>query len=363
MSVFRSRGAQERKLEEFAEAIRPELEDLRVPKADDALWERIVETRQSGVRGILPDVSPRRLRRRLGTLISIAAAAAVVALLVPRFDRSHRTPVSVAGEPRATYGVFGGLAYALEGGGPDDRPTLPPARVTKASSLRPLSLQYVHRLHDTTGQITSNARDALTTSRTDLRGVPAWRVVAHDTDATRAPLRVADETLYVARADLRLIERAVHVKPYLRYDRINVTQHVAGDSMTGRMTTEGGDSRGVGRPIARRLAPEFGPYITDSFAPVFLAGVELSRNWSGSVSTLGWAVRDNDVFVPLELRVEGEDVVQSPAGRFDCWRIAIRYAGKQIWFWARKTDGIGVRVLDETQRNTVGTREILLIRG
>lgn len=361
MSVFRSRAAQERKDDEFAEAIRPELADLPVPKADDALWARIVETRQSGVRGILPDVSPRRRGRRLGALISVAAAAAVVALLFPRQDRSHRTPVPVAGEPRATYGVFGGLAYAREG--PVDRPALPPARVTKASTLRPLSLQYAHRLRDTAGRIVSETRDELTMSRAELRGVPAWRVVAHDTDATKSQLRLEDETLYVARADLRLLERAAHVKPYLRYDRINVAQHVAGDSMTGRMTTEGGDSRGVGRPIARRLPPEFGPYITDSFASVFLAGVELTRTWSGSVSLLGWAVRDNDVFVPLELRVEGEEIVQSPAGRFDCWRMSIRYSGKQIWFWARKTDGIGVRVLDETQRNTVGTREILLVRG
>lgn len=363
MKLVRTRTGQKRELDEFAEAIRPERADMPVSKADDALWARIVATRLSGVRGILSDVSPRRRRRLrwLDALISVAAAAAFVALLLPRLDRSRQDSAARPVDPTATYGVFGGLAFAQQL--PADHPTLPPARVTKASTVRPLSLQYAHRSRDSAGRITSETRDQLTTSRADLRGLPAWRVVAHDTDATGSQRRVEDETLYVARADLRLLARAAHVTPYLRYDRINIAQHIAGDSLTGRMTTEGADSRGVGRPIARRLTPEFGPYITESFASVFLAGVALSRNWSGSVSLLGWAVRDNDVFVPLELRVEGEEIVQSPAGRFDCWRISIRYSGKQIWFWARKTDGIGVRVLDETQRNTIGTREILLVRG
>jgi len=85
--------------------------------------------------------------------------------------------------------------------------------------------------------------------------------------------------------------------------------------------------------------------------------------WRGSVSLLGWAVRPEDVFVPAELRVEGEETVVVPAGRFDCWRLSIGFAGRKIDYWVRKTDGVAVRLRDDSQIAKRGSREIVLVRA
>jgi hypothetical protein len=64
--------------------------------------------------------------------------------------------------------------------------------------------------------------------------------------------------------------------------------------------------------------------------------------------------------VPIELRVESAETITVPAGRFDCWRLSLRFSGKQVDYWVRKSDGLGVRVLNKT--TPYGTREIVLTR-
>ena len=87
----------------------------------------------------------------------------------------------------------------------------------------------------------------------------------------------------------------------------------------------------------------------------------------GGVGALGTqvvvlgGVRDDDVFIPVELRVEGEETITVPAGRFDCWRLSVRYAAGRVDYWVRKSDGLGVRVLNST--GSPGTREIVLTRA
>ena len=112
------------------------------------------------------------------------------------------------------------------------------------------------------------------------------------------------------------------------------------------MTTDG-LSIGAGRPIARRLRPELGPYLTGAFLPLALMTVPVSPTWSASAALLGWAVVPRDVYTPVELRVEGEEQLTVPAGTFDCWRLSIRFGDGAISYWMRKSDGLGVRVLDE----------------
>ena len=74
---------------------------------------------------------------------------------------------------------------------------------------------------------------------------------------------------------------------------------------------------------------------------------------------LGWAVKDDDVFMRIDVRVEGEDVVTVPAGRFDCWRLSIRFSGGLVSYWARKSDGVGVRAIEREASGT--TREVVLV--
>jgi hypothetical protein len=190
---------------------------------------------------------------------------------------------------------------------------------------------------------------------TTIDGHDAWRV-AHLWQFGDV---VESETLFVARASLRVLGRTAHVAPYHSYRQITIRQRVIGDSVVGWMNTE----RGLGRPIARQLPPAAGPYVTDAFAPFALSGTSLSANWSGRVALLGWAVRPEDVYFPIELRVVGEERITVPAGTFDCWRLTLRINGHSQFHWIRKTDGLGVRSLDESPDDARGRKETVLVSG
>jgi hypothetical protein len=90
--------------------------------------------------------------------------------------------------------------------------------------------------------------------------------------------------------------------------------------------------------------------------------VPVSATWSASAGLLGWAVIPRDVYTPIELRVKGEESLTVPAGTFDCWRLSIRFSDGELSYWIRKSDGLGVRVLDQRNAATTGTREAVLRR-
>ena len=349
-----------RHADDFAQAIEPELRALPTPEPGDALKARIVASRDAGVRTILPEVSQPRPKRPVRTLVLAGFAAALLLVALPiNWKRTTRTPPpdGEALDPVST-GFFGSVAYAQT---LRARPELPPARVTGTDNLRPTTLRFVRRLRDASGKVVSDLPILLTMSPASVDGTPAYVVATLDSNANDPQPHVTVETTYVARSDMTLLRRAVHVMPYSRYDRINVQQRFAGDSLTGRMWTDN-PSIGAGRAIARTLPRAYAPYLTPSFAPVFFMGVRLDRSWRGSASQLGWAVRDDDVLVPVELRVEGSEVIETPAGRFDCWRLSLRAAGHQLGYWVRKSDGLGVRLFDPDNARTHGTREIVLVQ-
>jgi hypothetical protein len=231
--------------------------------------------------------------------------------------------------------------------------------LARPSAIRPLVMELERHRRDSSGKITVEPAATISVIAADVDGTPAWRMISVWHDITTGQRRVAAETVHVARADLRLLRRAVHVSPYRRFERINIRQKFDGDSVTGRMTTDG-PSIGEGRPIAHRLPPSFAPYLSEAFASLFLMPAPLSTGWTGSASMVGWAVIPRDIFEPIELRVEGEERVHVPAGDFDCWRLSIRFAGRRISYWARKSDGLGVRVYDDSEAATQGTREVVL---
>jgi hypothetical protein len=338
-------------LDDFVEGIRPELNAIPTPAPTDALKARIIESRAAGVRTILP--IPQNARGPAPLSVGIAVAAALVAVLIPiQLQRSARI-----GEDVVSPGMFGNVAFAqIPPRG--DRPALAPVRVTGGARLRPLSLQLERRMIDSPGHTRRTGELSLQVSVASLGNVPAWQLVSVKRDDLPTP-HVDVESVYVARSDLRLLRRNIHVSPYSRYKRINVAQTFSGDSISGRMNTEG-PSIGAGRSFARLLPPAFAPFMSESIAPVFFSAVPLSAKWTGSVTLLGWAVRDDDVLVPTEIRVESEETITVPAGQFDCWRLSLRFAGKQIDYWVRKSDGLGVRVLNRSAPD--GTREIVLTR-
>ena len=344
LHFWRRRG-----LREFAEAIQPELRALPTPEPDDALLQRILASREAGARVILPE--PSAERRPIGRVVAAVAVVAAILLVIVPVVRRTTTPST---DVTSVSSFFGPAAFAQV------RATaLAPMRSTRPNAIKPAVLEYVRQLRDSTGKATSALTATISITPEDLGGRPAWRVTTLDHQVTGTRQSVAVETVYVARADLRLLHRAVHVAPYSRFQRINIRQQFPGDSVTGRMTTDG-PSIGAGRSIAHALPQQYGPYVSDAMAPLLLMSVPLSAQWQGSAALLGWAVRPNDVFVPIALRVVGEERVRVPAGVFDCWRLSIEYGGRRIGYWVRKSDGLGVRLYDDSQATTRGTRELVL---
>lgn len=349
---FWRRGA----LRDFAEGIRPELRALPTPEPGAALFTRIMASREAGVRVIVPVGSA--ARSGLWRTAAVLAIAVVLLLVfVPR--GAHRYGQSADVPDFASNSFFGEVAFAQTLSAV--RPLSAPASPTGASVVRPMSLAYSRRIRDASGKLIAQLAVDMQITPDLLENVPVWRIASLDHNMSATRRYVNSDTLYVTRSKLAIVRRLVHVKPYSRYEQINVRQLFQGDSVFGRMTTDG-PSIGQGRPIARELPKAFQPYITGELAPVFFMAVPLDREWRGSVSLLGWAVRPEDLFLPVDVRVEGEETVIVPAGRFDCWRLSIRFSGRQIDYWVRKSDRLAVRVRDDSEAATRGTREIVLVR-
>jgi hypothetical protein len=170
---------------------------------------------------------------------------------------------------------------------------------------------------------------------TPYDGRPAWRLVQTWTGA-----QTEAETVFVERTTLRPIGRVTRVRPYRSYDEIVIRQHFAGDSVLGWMHTD----RTFGRPIARRLPSSAGWFIpSEALAPFLLEAVTLHSDWKARVALIGWAVRPDDVYYPITLRVDGEEHATVPAGTFESWRLSISIGTGEMEYWVRKSDGLGIR--------------------
>jgi hypothetical protein len=299
-----------------------------------------------------------------GTALA-AAAATVLAVRVrqPAHAPARSAAYTAAGVGRDTLrgdvpggdayrsgaGLFASVAVAQTSPGTP----LPAAIRPRADRVRPLRAEYEQRIIAADGRARADGSGALEVAAVEMDGFDTWRVGS----AWRYRDRVAAETAYVARSDLRLHARVAHVAPYLRYRFITVRQRMWGDTVVGWMHTD----RGFGRPIRRYLPPAARPYAPDVLAPVLLTAVPLDTAWAGSLSLLGWAVVDGDVFSRLGLRVTGAERVTVPAGTFDCWRLAVTAGGRTVTHWVRKSDGLGVKVHEP--RAGGGAREVVLTRG
>lgn len=345
-----------RALLDFADAIRPELRAMPTPEPSPELLARILASRTDQARVILPDVTAPHPGVSRRAIVVAAIAAAILLVLVPSIRRTSAVGDDVIAS--SMFFVSEAFASSLNNA---ERTGLSPVAFTRPGAIHALALEFSRRVRDTAGRLVSQSTDSLAVAVADVSGTPAWQITSRVRDVAGTQPRVETETLYVARADLRMLQRAVHVSPYSRFERINIQQRFHGDSLTGRMTTDG-PSIWLGRAIARVLGPEDGPYLTGAFAPIALMSAPISSTWSGSASLLGWAVIPRDIFVPIELRVEGEERLTVPAGTFDCWRISIQLGGGAISYWVRQSDGLGVRVLDERDATTKGTRETVLTR-
>jgi hypothetical protein len=326
--------------------------------APRSVIERVIAERAAGTRTILPAVDAPEKRthhgRKLWITSGIAAAAALLLLPTSRLVRRDVSRASIGTLETASY--FGTFLRANTFAAFAAQPAPPsrelPAVKLSGARLRPAHFEYARLLVPKAGPSQTIARGTFDVSAERIEGRDAWKIVQmwHLADTTQA------ETLHVDRASLGLLGRVVRETPYLHYRGITIRQRVVGDSVVGWMNTD----EGLGRPIARRLRREFSPYISDAMALLALSGTSIDRDWKGELSLLGWAVRPNDLFIPVTLAVSGEERLTVPAGTFDCWRIAIGIGRETKSVWIRKSDGLAVRTRDESS-DSRGIKDIVLV--
>jgi hypothetical protein len=170
------------------------------------------------------------------------------------------------------------------------------------------------------------------------------------------------DSVWMSTDDLRPVRRVVADAPYSRYERIVVEQRFDGNHVAGDMHAWQHGAVTAHRTFDLQLPDSSAPYVADPFATLYLMAVPVTSEWEGSVSLLGWLVRDNDLSIDLSMRVVGQETVVVPAGRFACWRLMATIGSRRVWYWVRQSDGVGVRMLDSTEAGTHGVREMRLIR-
>lgn len=215
-----------RDVEDFAEAIRPELVSLSSPEPRKELLARILASREAGARIILPEVQPEPTRPRLRFVVAAAAIAAVMLLVVvPREPPSDGSADDMWASPNF-------LGNAAFGQTISDAPKLPRLSLVRAGTLRPISVQFARRYRDSKGTLTREVSGDVSLMSAVVNGESAWKIISLDRNTTAQGFTIA-ETLYVARSDLRLLARAVHVSPYRRFQRINIQQRFLGTASPG----------------------------------------------------------------------------------------------------------------------------------
>jgi hypothetical protein len=342
----------------FSRDITAKAKKLDVPKAPAGVLDCVVAERARGDRMILPVSETPRPAFHVNAWISAAAVVLLGVGAAAVFHNRSAAPVTFG-----TTIFFPAVASASELDKTVGR--APPASFD-GSRLAPINLTFERIWKSKSGVTTRTGQGTVRLEQGWLRGVEVLRLErmwkgSVNSDGT-GQVQMEAETVMVARRDLRLIKRAVHVTPYGRYDRINIFQQFVSDRVDGRMTTEGGDSRGVGRPIVARLPEDMRPFISEAFAPILLKAVSLDSGWAGSLSLVGWAVVPRDVFYPVELKVIGSERLALPSGTFDCWKMTLRVTNKNYSYWVRKSDGVGVLSRDENRKATAGVRDMAFTR-
>lgn len=337
-----------RRLQDFADAIRPELREITAPRAGEELLARIIASRAAGARVILPHADaarPAPLMRYATAAIAAVVIIGIASRIVARDDRA----TDLAAPPSFW---FASAAAA--------QPTLvsvSPVRVTTPERMYAFSARYARTARTPDGTTTTNAHTDVRVERDPARGEATWRIVSART--TVADGHRAVDTVRIAAADLRVLSVVAWEAPHRSYAKVTVAQRMEGLRLFGTMDAERASGPGAHREFDRQLPAALAPYVPDAIAPIYLMGVQIGAGWQGRLSLLGWAVRDNDVSVPLDMRVDGEETVRVPAGRFECWRIALDVGGTRQWYWVRKSDGLGIRALRDTRDGA--SHEILLV--
>ena len=336
----------------FAQRLEKTLGELPAVAINAGVLSRAIADRNAGARVILPlsDDRPRFGRSR--TAVRVGSLLAAGLILGVWASQRRRAPEVHGAYELLLAGFVPRAAEAREG----TSLALPPRH-----SLGTVAATFQRRVVDSRTGSTSNAMTldfrVAPDSTAGLWTVSArWHDIAEPADMQNA--RVATESLTVNGESLWPTRRLVHLTPFRRWAGIRIDQRFRGDSVVGEMSLDETTTR---RPIAHDLRAERRRLLgSDALGIVYFMGVPVAMGAKFDVSVLGWAVVPNDVLVPTQLKVVASESVTTPAGVFDCWKVAITAGAETHHYWIRKTDHLGVMMRRELGDGRV--REVVLLR-
>lgn len=323
------------------EAIRGELQALVPQEPSPRLLQRILDSRAAGVRVALPRIRRSYTRWLVGAL----ATAAVLALVL-----STGGPVRPSTSPEGDYqdiarvlGFWPPYAMAQEAG-PPPPPRYEPARPLHAGSVRAGTWIYQIGSAFDDGSAKYRGRLKVVVRSAEWDGRPAWvvsqqqlRVRDSNLDTTDW-IRGAADTMY---ADLQTLRPIRYASVGTQFRLIH---RFVWDTVYEALDIGGAHPRSW-RVHAEIRGPVDAPLVLRwrwFDVALLLQALPLDREWLGSVYSVGLVGRDpgGAAIVPLDLRVEGGERIEVPAGTFDCWRI-VAHDGRErvLTFWASKDRG------------------------
>lgn len=341
---------------------------LEASPAPGGVLERALATRAAGGVMVLPVVDPDPgTRPRTGLIAIITGAAAVLLLGV-----FQAVPLPV----RSLTGVWDRWSRTIaewrpsgSGGGIEipemfRAPVAKPA-VVHPERLRPMTVTYRTIDHHSTDDGTTEGTHRFSLVEAEGDG-SSWRVRHMRRDAygnlnetllhpqTLEPIewvrthRIAGSLL--RQFHVRLQGDTVELSTsYPNGERSPYSDQVPAGTTTGELATPNG------APLALGSDHLF----------LMLMAADLSRSWSGSIGVLLSDVVAIAPYAvePISFYVDGEERVETPAGTFDTWRIQTveGYGMSAYVYWARRSDGLVVRVDQATGRGYETVRELLSV--
>jgi hypothetical protein len=324
------------------DALRRALRGLAAPEPPQRLLERILESRDAGVRVSLPRTGGRTARWLWGAL----AAAAALALILGTRD-GGRAPADT-GSPYpdiAATLLFWPPDALAQDAGPPRAPRYEPVRL-EAERARGGTWTYQNCTVFDEVPAACRGRPTTTTS-TIMVGEATWHTrptwlvsqrqararVGSPTDTIRTPL----DTAYFERTTLRPIYAA------LGGDRFRLIRSFTGDTVREALDIGGAHPRSWRRTA--RIPGALDAPLVLQWAGVdltlLLQALPLERGWRGSVYSVRLVGADPSraPFVPLDFGVVGSGHVEVPAGRFACWKVELREGKSVVTLWVSKDRG------------------------
>lgn len=213
-----------------------------------------------------------------------------------------------------------------------------------ARSLSPSKRVYVARIFSD-GQAHRLGFRTLELADGSYDGANAWLLMESRTIGTL----VLAESLYVSKSTLAPLHRVVHTA-----DQVIVT-HYAPDSIVTTFTGDSGVTR-VALPEERGLVGNI-YWLEPQFA-----SLPLAQGWKGEATTLFIGPKDH-ARVVMQMEVMGQDSVEVPDGKFDCWAMNLQVGDTQEHLWIRKSDRVLIKQ-DTPVAGIAGAKvQLLLAQG